>query len=296
MLLADKYELFTVTSTRQILEPVTTSVGGAETEALIYGGILYDLDENKLTELSTGYLTGESGSRSAVVPDDASRGSSWTYLAGTLDEANKISSLMEGISISANLLSGENTTEESFKNIRADYNPSIIHLATHGFFFPEPEDHLQVSSQQADLDDNVFKTSENPLMRSGLILAGANRVWQGGDPIPGVDDGILTAYEVANTNLSGTDLVVLSACETGLGDIQGSEGVYGLQRSFKMAGADYIIMSLWQVPDQQTVELMTLFYENWLSGTEIREAFAKAQMQMRAKYEPFYWAAFLLIK
>jgi len=132
-------------------------------------------------------------------------------------------------------------------------------------------------------------------MRSGLILAGANRAWEGADPIPGVEDGILTAYEVANTNLAGTDLVVLSACETGLGDIQGSEGVYGLQRSFKMAGAGYIIMSLWQVPDQQTVELMTLFYLNWLAGTGIREAFFKAQLEMRAKYDPYFWAAFVLV-
>lgn len=296
LLLSDQYQLFTVTSTRQILDQSTTSLSSGNNEAVVYGGILYDIDESKLAALSADLSTDEATTRSAVIPEDASRGSSWTYLAGTLDEANKISSLLEGNSVKTKILSGEGTTEETFKNIRQQYNPAILHLATHGFFFPEPEEHLQVTSKQAGLDENVFKTAQNPLMRSGLILAGANRVWEGADPIPGIEDGILTAYEVANTDLSGTELVVLSACETGLGDIRGSEGVYGLQRSFKMAGADYIIMSLWQVPDQQTVELMTLFYENWLSGAEIREAFAKAQREMRKKYDPFYWAAFVLVK
>ena len=88
----------------------------------------------------------------------------------------------------------------------------------------------------------------------------------------------------------------MSACETGLGDIKGSEGVYGLQRSFKIAGADYIIMSLWQVPDEQTVELMKSFYENRATGDNIENAFRKAQNVLKKKYLPYYWAAFVLIK
>ena len=296
LLLADRYQLFTVTSTRQILDKTAASVTGENAEAVIYGGILYDIEESKLSEMSAGSSAVERSTRSAVIPEDASRGSSWTYLAGTLDEADRISSLLTDKNVKASVFTGEATTEESFKNIQTQFNPAILHLATHGFFFPEPEENLEGKNTRAGLDDNLFKTAENPLMRSGLILAGANHVWEGGNPVPGLEDGILTAYEVANTNLSGTELVVLSACETGLGDIQGSEGVYGLQRSFKMAGADFIIMSLWQVPDQQTVELMTVFYENWLSGTEIREAFANAQLAMRAKYDPFYWAAFVLVK
>ncbi len=118
-------------------------------------------------------------------------------------------------------------------------------------------------------------------MRSGMILAGGNNVWNGEQIAEGVEDGILTALEVSGMNLSNTKLVVLSACETGLGDIQGSEGVYGLQRAFKMAGVDYLIMSLWQVPDKETQEFMGIFYEQWLSTNDIREAFKFAQDEMK---------------
>jgi CHAT domain-containing protein len=113
------------------------------------------------------------------------------------------------------------------------------------------------------------------MIRSGLILSGANSSWQQVDPrIADEEDGILTAYEISLLDLSNTDLVVLSACETGLGEVQGSEGVYGLQRAFKIAGVKNIIMSLWQVPDKQT-----------------------AQKTMRdKKLEPYYWAGFVLME
>ena len=114
--------------------------------------------------------------------------------------------------------------------------------------------------------------------------------------MPGREDGILTAYEVSNINLSNTKLVVLSACETGLGDIKGSEGVYGIQRAFKMAGADYVMMSLWQVPDKETVEFMKIFYENFIKTNDVRNAFNKTQRIMRKKYKPYYWAAFVLVE
>ena len=138
--------------------------------------------------------------------------------------------------------------------------------------------------------------SADPLLRNGIILAGANYAWSGKKPINGIDDGIVTAYEISQLNLSKTELVILSACETALGDVKGSEGVFGLQRAFKMAGAKKMIVSLWQVPDKETAELMTSFYSYWIKGKNITDAFAQAQADMRKKYSPFYWAAFVLIE
>ena len=107
---------------------------------------------------------------------------------------------------------------------------------------------------------------------------------------------MLTAAEVSNLDLRNTKLVVLSACETGLGDIRGSEGVFGLQRAFKMAGSKFIIMSLWQVPDNETAEFMTLFYNRLVKLKDIRLAFKQTQAAMRKKYDPYYWAAFVLVE
>ena len=132
-------------------------------------------------------------------------------------------------------------------------SPEIIHIATHGFFFPGEKtgsDNQDKETFRGGIPDKpAFTESENPLFRSGLLLAGAGRAWSNLQTIHGVEDGTLTAYEVSNLNLNNTRLVVLSACETGLGDIHGSEGVYGLQRAFKMAGVHYMIISLWKVPD-----------------------------------------------
>ena len=132
-------------------------------------------------------------------------------------------------------------------------------------------------------------------MRSGVALAHANDVWQRPALKEG-EDGVLTANEVSTLNLKNTDLVVLSACETGLGDILGSEGVYGLQRAFKMAGAKYTIMSLWKVPDAETAEFMKLFYKNLTKMKDIPAAFEKARKTMREKHDPYYWAAFVLVE
>ena len=147
-------------------------------------------------------------------------------------------------------------------------------------------------------DEPVFKLSDHPMIRSGLILAGANHAWKTGQPLGNREDGILTAYEISQMDLHNTELVVLSACETGLGHIEGNEGVYGLQRAFKIAGAKTLVMSLWQVPDDQTQELMTAFYRNWLTGgMPVRQALHTAQKEMRDKgYEPYYWAGFVVVE
>ena len=185
---------------------------------------------------------------------------------------------------------------------------SIIHIATHGFFFPEPESVYDNTTPDTSLAMTRayrggehamgvfnFIVNKDPLMRSGLVFAGANEVWSK-DYMNDNEDGVLTAQEVAVLDLRRTNLVVLSACETGLGDVKGTEGVYGLQRSFKMAGVKFIIMSLWQVPDAETVEFMEKFYSKLAVTKDIRSSFEETQNEMRKKYDPFFWAAFVLLE
>lgn len=224
------------------------------------------------------------------------QGQKWIYLRGTEEETAKIIDLFESYSIDAALYTKENASEDILKSLNSKNSPTILHVSTHGFFFPDPEkiftslplDFLRLGSN--------FEYSENPLLRSGIVLSGANYVWTRNQPIENVEDGIVTAYEISNMDLVNTELVVLSACGTGLGDIRGSEGVFGLQRAFKTAGAKSMIMSLWNVPDKQTMELMNLFYKNWLSGKTKSGSLHEAQLEMRKKYEPYYWAAFVLVE
>jgi len=203
---------------------------------------------------------------------------------------------MQVTTMQTRLKKGHEATEESFKNIGTNNSasPRILHIATHGYFFNDPK----LNSGSLSNSETVFKISDHPMLRSGLILAGGNLAWQGKQTLEGREDGILTAYEISQMNLSNTELVVLSACETGLGDIQGNEGVYGLQRAFKIAGAKYLIMSLWQVPDKQTSLLMTTFYKKWLEDKmTIPDAFHAAQKQLRdGGLEPYYWAGFVLVE
>lgn len=238
----------------------------------------------------------------------------WSYLPGTEKEVNSIGSYLTKKKRQIIELEGEQAKETAFKEMATTVD--VIHISTHGFFFPNPDEieqkrgiEVAVVEQMEfrgskDVDSLTrqssgylawnFVRNKNPLMRSGLILAGANDVWQR-NPSEEGEDGVLTAQEVANMNLNTTDLVVLSACETGLGDIKGSEGVFGLQRAFKMAGATNIIMSLWQVPDKETAEFMELFYQNLIKKKDIHAAFQRTQRTMRKKYSAYYWAAFVLI-
>jgi CHAT domain-containing protein len=135
---------------------------------------------------------------------------------------------------------------------------------------------------------------ENPLLRSGLALAGVNTFLNNGELPPEALDGLLTAADVLQMNLVGTELVVLSACETGLGEVQIGEGVIGLRRAFLLAGAHTLVISLWKVPDQQTQELMNCFYQNLRAGQSRVEALRDAQLSLRKKYaHPLFWGAFI---
>ncbi len=206
--------------------------------------------------------------------------------------------------IAVDLHTGYTATEEAVKRMgesgpEASGSPRILHLATHGFFFPDPKERPSPPAFRGlEAVAPAFKLSDHPMIRSGLILAGANQVWTDARGLDNGEDGVLTAYEISQMNLSNTELVVLSACETGLGDIRGSEGVYGLQRAFKIAGARYLVMSLWEVPDYATQQLMTTFYKKWLEDNmPIPEAFRAAQRAMRERFHyPHFWAGFALVE
>ncbi|MBI1223434.1 MAG: CHAT domain-containing protein [Bacteroidetes bacterium] len=271
--LSDLFILCTRSSSRKLLDKTPTF---KMEDVCLVGGVDYD---------------GDKGEQEQVEPEFVMRGGSnaspWKFLRGTQKEVEQIASVLQNAQTHTEIESGMLATEKEVKQ-KMSSGPSVIHLSTHGYFFPTP-----APSEKERL--SPFQSADNPLLRSGLILAGANQAWMGG-PVRGEDDGILTAYEVANMNLSATRLAVLSACQTGLGDVEGSEGVFGLQRAFKQAGVEYIVMSLWQVPDKETVEFMTLFYQNMAKGNEIEGAFQEAQDVMRKNYAPYYWAAFVLMR
>ena len=289
-LLLNKYNLCFVNSTRQLAMEELVKAETNQTIAL-FGGINYEVDTTQI-KLNASKKNNNSNDIYALraLSSDTLRGNSWTYLQGTLSEVNNINKVFLKKKWNTKVYTGNDGTEEAFKSLSGRNSPSILHISTHGFFFPEPDSTTYKTTR------NQFKTMLNPLWRSGILLAGANYAWQCNPAILGAEDGVLTAYEVANSNLKNTDLVVLSACETGLGDIKTGEGVYGLQRAFQVAGAKAVIMSLWQVPDKETTELMTLFYESYIKTKNKHDSFRKAQQTMSKKYDPYYWAAFVLME
>ncbi len=210
-------------------------------------------------------------------------------LPGTKVEVDGISKMLKTSGYQVTQFTQKTATEANLKSIKA---PALMHIATHGYFLQD------VENKTSAYGINVENANDNPLLRSGLLLAGAASTVSGKRTpnLESNDNGILTAYEAMNLNLEGTDLIVLSACETGLGDIKAGEGVYGLQRAFLVAGADALIMSLWKVDDAATQQLMTSFYTNWLKLGNKQKAFKQAQLQLMTKYkEPYFWGAFVMI-
>jgi len=184
---------------------------------------------------------------------------------------------------------------------RACASPRLLHLATHGFFLAIESPTRPAADEIEDIAFASRRSSrfagplpENPLLRCGLALAGANTWLQGGLMTDDAEDGILTAEDVTALNLVDTQLVVLSACETGLGEATAGEGVHGLCRAFVLAGAKTLIISLWKVPDAQTCELMEEFYRSLMAGKGRAEALQLAKLAMKRKYEhAYHWGAFI---
>ncbi|HEX4875643.1 MAG TPA: CHAT domain-containing tetratricopeptide repeat protein, partial [Chitinophagaceae bacterium] len=283
-LLMDKYKMQQYTSTRQIAFRNSQKGNIAPGEMVLFGDAEFSMDSVQLTRLRKG-----NNLATVSAPSVFRNENLWQALPGTGTEINKIRQLFEQNKIKVRVYTKTSASEENLKLLN---NSAVkeIHIATHGFFLPDKNEKEEKES------GNTYKRTEDPLMRSGLVLSGGNYVWSGNTPINGVEDGIVTAYEISQLNLMNTELIVLSACETALGDVKGSEGVFGLQRAFKMAGIKKMIVSLWQVPDKETAELMTAFYNYWLKGKNVNDAFYQAQADMRKKYAPFYWAAFVLVE
>lgn len=201
-------------------------------------------------------------------------------LPGAAGEARALKQLLPD----ARVLTREEATEAALKQTS---RPRLLHIATHGFFLP----YLKLNGSDSRNGETVASTPlENPLLRSGLALAGANQRKSGDN------DGIVTALEVAGLDLWGTKLVVLSACNTGVGDVRNGDGVYGLRRALVLAGSESQVMSLWKVSDQGTKELMVEYYKRLLRGEGRGEGLRQVQLRMLKnpkRSHPFYWASFI---
>jgi CHAT domain-containing protein len=224
----------------------------------------------------------------AVPLDRATR---FERLPGTRVEGRRVADLL-----SVTPWQGEAATEARLK---AAHSPRILHIATHGFFLEMdqnqgPNSVVEVGFESESGSFTMIRRTVDPLLRSGLVLAGVNAFLEGRTVPESMEDGILTAEDVAGLDLVDTELVVLSACETGLGDVHDGEGVFGLQRAVEIAGAQSLIMSLWKVPDEATADLMTELYTQLAAGKGPADALRSAQLKIQTRLpHPLHWGAFV---
>ncbi|HYL12609.1 MAG TPA: tetratricopeptide repeat protein [Terriglobales bacterium] len=298
-LLIEKYDVRTINSTKDVLRKSTPITPRA---AVLIGDPQFDLTVDQARAVvaahgkndSRAQLVATSSPAPSAAASDAPRitrsreqgDGMLNRLPGTALEVQSVGNVLASGGWRVETFLGQDAVEEAIKSVNG---PRLLHVATHGFFEP---DQRQAGGGKAG----------NAMLRSGLFFAGANRVLSGAAPAANVDDGILTAYEATGINLHGTELVVLSACETGRGESANGEGVFGLRRALQEAGAQAVMMSMWKVPDSETQQLMTLFYKKWLSGKDKHTALREAQLELRKDImdrwqedRPHDWAAFVLV-
>ncbi len=221
------------------------------------------------------------------------KGVHFDRLPDTKIEADSITRILKGSGVKVQNFQGKDAVE---KALFSGLNPRILHLATHGYFLKDDMNSgAATRGLKRKLKDIAGEDSatqlENPMLRSGIVLAGANRSLREGS-----DEGLVSAEKILGLRLQGTDLVTLSACETGVGDVRNGEGVFGLKRAFLLSGAKTLVMSLWSVPSAETTELMTEFYLLMSRGISKSQALREAKLAMMArKPHPFYWGAFIMI-
>lgn len=301
------FNVYRVSSTKSL---VNREQAGHMRRAAVYGGLDYDMDLAQLQEHHQHIVTGTEYLTAMANPisfsemdielksdlralDSLSVRGSVGYLEGTLHEAEDIVEQLMQNNVQTRVYTGEDGTEETFKSLSGQ-DLDIIHVATHGFYFSAEE--LKQTGLQLAFADLQEQDCENALNYSGLLLSGANYVLRGNKLPDDIENGVLTAREIAKLDLGHVGLVVLSACQTGLGEIK-EDGVFGIQRGFKKAGAQSLLMSLWKVNDQATDLMMTQFYTYLVAGYSRHKAFEMAQQAVREGGfpEPYYWASFILL-
>lgn len=291
-MLNERYTMCRVSSTANISE-VKTSERATYLSSALYGNIKYDESMDAMAEASSAYdeYSGTDIEPQLALRSENERGK-WGPIPSTKKEIEDIRRLLVGKGITVTVFDSIAANEESFKSLHR-HSPDILHLATHGFVIDTPQ---KAKDNKFVAKTNIYSQKDSYLMWAGLMLAGGNNIWQGKFNLTNVEDGILTADEISRLDLSNTKLVVLSACETARGKVDPVDGVYGLQRAFKLAGVQTIVMSLWKVQDDATAMLMTQFYKYLTDGVEKHQALWNAMMDVRKKYkDPYYWAGFVML-
>lgn len=268
--LGDKYIISNLLSTKDIITLKEKPVSGTSKKAVLFGGADFGFASRKSTE------------------GEIFRGQGFDYLPGSKKEVETIAELLSQSQWDTSVYVDTNATKAHFKSCTYEDAPKLLHISTHGFYFSKSDNRFMSS--------NIYAYADDPMMRTGLVFAGANKTWTGNGA--DINDGIVTAYEIANMMLTNTDLAVLSACETGMGDIVGNEGVYGLQRALRLAGVKTVMVSLWKIPDKETSEFMNKFYALWTKGMPAKDAMHESRQAMKRIYpnDPLKWAGFVLIE
>ena len=264
----EKYNLQRMSSTRQIIKPQNN----VNVQSVIsFGGIDYE----EIAE--------------AMVDSLNTRGN-WNYLKNTLAEVRNIENTIKSNGGESTTITGTNATEPAFKNLEGT-EANILHIASHGFYVPMVKWDAIPYYSKSEYTKNI----KEELFYSGLVMSGGDKAWTDSVFEANKDDGILTSYEISKVDLHNVDLVVLSACETGLGE-DFYDGIFGLQRAFKKAGVKSILMSLWNIDDKATSDYMGFFYNFLALGLSKHESYCRTVIEMRKKYQdPYYWASFVLL-
>jgi CHAT domain-containing protein/tetratricopeptide (TPR) repeat protein len=260
----DETDVVYVTSTGDLLKKRETT---GQRNAILVGRPSFQLTSQTVAKPEADDVYGTRNLANEELLD--LKGQAFADLPGTEEEIAVIEATLKARKMDVVSFKGAQALEE---NVKAVSKPAILHIATHGFFVGDTANAI------------------SPMIRSGIVLAGVRNKFESQS-----EDGILTAYEATNIDLEGTSLVVLSACETGVGEVRNGEGVYGLQRAIMVAGAKNLLMSLWKIDDLATARLMATYYRLW-SQENNASAFRQAQIDLRKEYpEPYYWGAFVML-
>lgn len=298
--LAEQYNMIRLSSTEDLCEPKMIS----NTSAVIFGNLDYSESSDTNTVIHNPISVNDDNT-DQIAQLRALR-EEWEPLVQTGIEIEYIQKLMTNNKWNVDVFTQDKGTEKTFKSL-SSMPASVIHLATHGFYF-DKEFALSINY----LENRQYGDVSSSDSRSGIVLSGANKAWKEGI-IENNNDGILTSNEIKGVDLSSTDLLVLSACQSGLGELIYRDSNWGIARSFKIAGVNTIIMSLWEVDDEATSKMMQSFYKHYLSGKTKREAFKAAQLEVKRFYEDraknqtksipkykrydsaYYWASFIML-